>query len=128
MRDAFFHPRAPSSTMSGTLSDLTSEIGVIGAGAAGSWAAAAAARPGGTRCNLTTTLDSKHAAELFGREGARFLAPALRALSPQDLRARFEEWGVETTEAPLEKIFPKSGRARDVRDALEREVRAAGVR
>jgi hypothetical protein len=130
------------------LSELTSEIGVIGAGAAGSWAAAAAARAGrtvtllektprvgtkvlasgGTRCNLTTTLDAQHAAELFGKSGARFLAPALRALSPADLRARFEEWGVETVEAPLEKIFPKSGRARDVRDALEREVRASGAR
>ena len=115
-----------------TAADLTSEIGVIGAGAAGSWAAACAARAGrsvvllektprtgtkvlasgGTRCNLTTTLEARAAAELFGRDGARFLAPAFRALSPQDLRARFEALGVPTVEAPLEKIFPKSGRAR----------------
>ncbi|MDZ4773159.1 MAG: aminoacetone oxidase family FAD-binding enzyme [Planctomycetota bacterium] len=130
------------------MNDLTSAIGVIGAGAAGSWAAAVAARAGrsvtllektprlgtkvlasgGTRCNLTTTLDAKHAGALFGTAGARFLAPALRALSPQDVRARFEEWGVPTEEAPLEKIFPTSGRARDVRDALENEVRASGAR
>ncbi|MBL8859845.1 MAG: aminoacetone oxidase family FAD-binding enzyme [Planctomycetes bacterium] len=130
------------------MSAIASDIGVIGAGAAGMWAAAAAARlgrsvvllektprtgtkvlaSGGTRCNLTTTLDARHAAELFGREGARFLRPALRAVTPQDVRARFEEWGVPTQEAPLEKIFPTSGRARDVRDALEHEVRASGAR
>jgi predicted Rossmann fold flavoprotein len=124
------------------------DIAIVGAGAAGLWAAARAARAGrdvllfektprtgtkvlasgGTRCNLTTTLDPHAAAELFGPNGARFLAPALRALSPQDLRARFAELGVETVEAPLDKVFPETGRARDVRDALEREARAAGAR
>lgn len=124
------------------------EIAIVGAGAAGLWAAALAARAGrdilllektprtgtkvlasgGTRCNLTTTLDARPAGELFGPEGARFLRPALRALSPHELRRRFEALGVETVEAPLEKVFPKSGRARDVRDALEREVRSSGAR
>lgn len=123
------------------------EIVVVGAGAAGLWAAwraAAAGRrvlllektprtgtkilaSGGTHCNLTTTLEAKPAAALFGPEGARFLATALRLLPPSSVRERFEELGVETVEAPLEKIFPKSGRARDVRDALERAARASGV-
>lgn len=123
------------------------EVCVVGAGAAGLWAAACAARAGrsvlllektprtgtkvlasgGTRCNLTTTLEAGPAAELFGREGARFLAPAFRALSPRDLRDRFRELGVETVEEPLEKVFPKSGSAREVRDALERDARAAGA-
>lgn len=126
----------------------TCDIAIIGAGAAGLWAAACAARAGrdvwllektprtgtkvlasgGTRCNLTTTLDARAAGELFGHEGARFLRPALRALSPADLCQRFQDLGVETVEAPLEKIFPKSGRAREVRDALEREAREAGTR
>ena len=83
---------------------------------------------GGTRCNLTTTLDARAAADLFGREGARFLAPAFRALSPTDLRGRFAELGVETEEEPLEKIFPRHGGARAVRDALERDAREAGAR
>jgi predicted Rossmann fold flavoprotein len=129
-------------------SPLECEIAIVGAGAAGLWAAGRAARAGrdvlllektprtgtkvlasgGTHCNLTTTLDARAAGELFGPEGARFLAPALRALSPHDLRSRFAELGVETVEAPLEKVFPKTGRARDVRDALEREARAAGAR
>jgi predicted Rossmann fold flavoprotein len=124
-----------------------SDVCVVGAGAAGLWAAAAVARrgrsvlllektprtgtkvlaSGGTRCNLTTTLEAGPAAELFGREGARFLAPAFRALAPRDLRDRFLELGVETVEEPLEKIFPKSGGARGVRDTLEQDAVASGA-
>jgi len=83
---------------------------------------------GGTRCNLTTTLDATRAAELFGRDGARFLGPAFRALSPMDLREHFAALGVETVEEALEKVFPKTGGARAVRDALERDARDAGVK
>ncbi len=124
------------------------ELIVIGAGAAGLWAAARAGelgRPalvlektartgtkvlasGGTRCNLTTTLAPIEAARLFGPRGARFLDAALRALPPRAVRARFEQLGVPTVEAPLEKVFPASQRARDVRDALEGWARAAGAR
>jgi predicted Rossmann fold flavoprotein len=122
-------------------------IAVVGAGAAGLWAAreaaAAGARvvllektartgskvlaSGGTRCNLTTTLEPDAAAALFGKEGERFLASAFWNLPPLEVRRRFETWGVPTREAPLEKVFPASDRARDVRDALEREALAAGV-
>jgi len=127
---------------------VDSEICVVGAGAAGLWAATRAAgegrrvlllektprtgtkvlASGGTRCNLTTTLDVRSAAQLFGREGARFLEPAFRALSPADLRARFAGLGVETVEEPLEKVFPRSGNAREVRDALEQAAQSAGAR
>jgi len=122
-------------------------IVVVGAGAAGLWCAARAAElgarvlvlektprtgtkvlaSGGTRCNLTTTLGAEDAARLFGPEGARFLRPAFRALPPAAVRARFEALGVPTVEAPLEKVFPASQRAKDVRDALERWARAGGV-
>lgn len=120
---------------------------VVGAGAAGLWAAREAASTGervvllektprtgtkvlasgGTRCNLTTTLEPEEAAALFGSEGERFLRGAFWNLPPSEVRRRFEEWGVPTREAPLEKVFPASDRARDVRDALEREALAAGV-
>ncbi|MBK7641865.1 MAG: aminoacetone oxidase family FAD-binding enzyme [Planctomycetes bacterium] len=135
-------------------SELTSRIVIVGAGAAGLWAAGRAARAlaargetggvlliektprtgskvlasGGTRCNLTTTLGPAEAAKLFGHAGERFLKHAFRALPPQAVRARFAELGVPTEEAPLEKVFPVSGRAVDVRDALEREAREAGAR
>ncbi len=128
--------------------DAAADVAVVGAGAAGLWAAARAAElgravlllektpragtkvlaSGGTRCNLTTTLPPDEAARLFGPRGERFLRGALRALSPRDVRARFDALGVPTVEAPLEKVFPASDRARDVRDALERWARDALVR
>jgi predicted Rossmann fold flavoprotein len=124
------------------------EVVVVGAGAAGLWAAARAAElgaavtllektpragtkvlaSGGTRCNLTTTLGPQEAGRLFGPEGARFLAPALGSLSPEALRLVFAGLGVETVEAPLEKVFPRSGRARDVRNALQDWATGAGAR
>jgi len=120
---------------------------VVGAGAAGLWCAARAAElgqrvlllektpragtkvlaSGGTRCNLTTTLGPDAAARLFGPAGERFLRPAFRALSPADVRARFQALGVATVEAPLEKVFPASQRAKDVRDALVRWAGSGGV-
>lgn len=126
----------------------THELVVIGAGAAGLWAAARAGElgrralvlektartgtkvlaSGGTRCNLTTTLGPAEAARLFGPRGARFVGGALRALPPRAVRERFASLGVPTVEAPLEKVFPASQRARDVRDALEGWARTAGAR
>ena len=121
---------------------------VVGAGAAGLWAASRLVErgvpvlllekqprsgtkilaSGGTHCNLTTTLARDDARALFGKEGSRFLAPAFRALDPLALRERFEELGVPSVEAPLDKVFPASGRARDVRDALEQSVVSGGGR
>jgi predicted Rossmann fold flavoprotein len=123
-------------------------IVVIGAGAAGLWAAARMAErgrdvlllektqrtgtkvlaSGGTRCNLTTTLGPDDAARLFGRSGERFLRRAFRNLPPKKVREQFAQLGVPTVEAQLEKVFPESQKARDVRDALERWARGAGVR
>jgi predicted flavoprotein YhiN len=127
---------------------------VVGAGAAGLWAAERAARTqaevggevnvtvlektgrtgtkllasGGTHCNLTTTLEPDETAKLFGRVAERFLPPAFWNLPPLLLREHFHALGVETVEATLETALPKSNKARDVRDALERAARAAGVR
>ncbi|MEZ5976773.1 MAG: aminoacetone oxidase family FAD-binding enzyme [Planctomycetota bacterium] len=123
------------------------DVVVVGGGAAGLWAAWRAASlgarvlvlektprtgtkvlaSGGTHCNLTTTLGPDEARALFGPRAERFLAHAFWNLAPTDVRERFAEWGVPTVEAPLEKIFPASGRARDVRDALERAARGAGA-
>ncbi|HED64579.1 MAG TPA: aminoacetone oxidase family FAD-binding enzyme [Planctomycetes bacterium] len=124
------------------------DVLVVGAGAAGLWAAARAAEggarvclfektpragtkvlaSGGTHCNLTTTLPPEDAARLFGSAGARFLRHAFRALPPAAVREHFRTLGVETVEAPLDKVFPASGRARDVRDALRAWALRAGAR
>lgn len=131
--------------MPGALVDA--DLIIVGAGAAGLWAAATAAKcgaqvlllektiragtkvlaSGGTRCNLTTTLDSRGAAALFG-DARAFLTPALRALSPAAVVQHFHELGVPTTTEPeLEKVFPASQKAMDVRNALLRDATRAGV-
>lgn len=127
---------------------MENQVLVVGAGAAGLWAAARAAEAGaqvtllektprtgtkvlasgGTRCNLTTTLGAQAAGQLFGKKGSRFLRHALRILSPLELRRQFDVMGVPTVEAPLDKVFPESNRARDVRDALEARTLRAGVK
>ena len=127
--------------------ELDADVIVVGAGAAGLWAAGTAGAlgrsvlvvektaragskvlaSGGTRCNLTTTLGPDEAARLFGA-GERFIQPALRALPPAEVRARFHAMGVPTVEEPdLEKVFPASQRAIDVRDALYERARVAGA-
>lgn len=126
---------------------MDGDLLVIGAGAGGLWAAAAAARlglrvvlvektsragtkilaSGGNRCNLTTTLGADAAARLFG-DAERFLQPAMRALPPSAVVDRFHALGVPTvTEPHLEKVFPASQRAIDVRDALLEDALRAGV-
>lgn len=123
------------------------ELIVVGAGAAGLWAAAVGARAGrrtlvlektpragtkvlasgGSRCNLTTSLPPLEAARLFGTKGERFLRRAFSSLPPIAVRGHFEALGVPTEEAPLDKVFPSSQRAVDVRDALLRDARDAGA-
>lgn len=124
------------------------DVIVVGGGAAGLWCAEVAARggglrvlvlektprtgtkilaSGGTRCNVTTTLAPAEAAALFGPKGGRFLRHGFHALTPMDVRERFEGWGVPLDEAPLQKVFPASGNARDVRDALLGATQGAGA-
>jgi len=123
------------------------DVVVAGAGPAGLAAAIGAARrgrrvvlldqaarpgvkiliSGGNRCNLTHDCDAAEIARAFGRAGGRFLGHALRELGPRELKAWIESLGVPTKVEPGGKVFPVSDRANDVRDALERELRRAGV-
>ncbi len=129
------------------MSDIRTGICIVGAGAAGLWAAAACARSGaetlllektgrtgskvlssgGSRCNLTTTLSADETARHFGA-AHDFIRPAMRNLSPQRVRAHFEALGVATKVEPeLEKVFPRSDSALQVRNALERDARDSGA-
>jgi predicted Rossmann fold flavoprotein len=119
---------------------------VVGAGPAGLMAALKAAenknqvivleqnkRPGlkllasgGGRCNLTNVLNVLDFCEKFGRQG-RFMLKALNLLSPEDLRLFFARNGVETEITDGFHVFPKSGSARDVLNALLDICRRSGV-
>ena len=122
------------------------EIAILGAGAAGLFAATRAAErsrrtllleknrkpgtkilmSGGTRCNLTQATDRRGIVEAFGRQG-RFLHSALAVLGPEELVAIFEAEGVPTKVEPTGKIFPVSDRSVDVVEALKRMLQRSGA-
>jgi predicted Rossmann fold flavoprotein len=122
------------------------DVAVIGAGAAGMMAAARAAlrhprvvlleknrkagvkilMSGGTRCNITQATDRRGIVAAFGPQGS-FLHSALAALGPEELVALFNAEGVATKVEATGKVFPVSDSAVDVRDALLRLVKQAGV-
>jgi len=137
--------RAPPTE--GGMATLRTEICIVGAGAAGLWAAAACARrgaetlvlektgkpgtkilaSGGSRCNLTTMLDPDRTADHFG-PGRNFIRPALRNLSPAAVREHFASIGVPTkTEPAFEKVFPASDSALEVRNAMVTAAERAGA-
>jgi predicted Rossmann fold flavoprotein len=123
------------------------DVVVIGAGAAGLMAATVAARrgrrvllleknrrpglkiliSGGGRCNLTTTREGADLEAQYGPRRGRWLRHALRSFGPGDLRRHVETLGVRLQEEDLEKVFPVSGRAAEVVDALCADALAAGV-
>jgi predicted Rossmann fold flavoprotein len=120
---------------------------VLGAGAAGLIAAAYAARSGvrtllvekgrqtgikiliagGGHCNLTHDCSVREMLAGFDA-AASFLEPSMKAWSPRAVRRHFERIGVPTYVGERRKVWPVSRRARDVRNALESEARAAGAR
>ncbi|MHC5062465.1 MAG: BaiN/RdsA family NAD(P)/FAD-dependent oxidoreductase [Planctomycetota bacterium] len=123
------------------------EVVVVGAGAAGLMAAIQSggrgnrtllleknARPGlkilisgGGRCNLTTTKSGKSLEAEYGKRRGRWLLHALRAFQPGDLVELIESAGVPLREEDLDKIFPCSGKARDVLDCLLGLAEASAV-
>ena len=113
------------------------DVIVVGAGAAGLWAAATVARrgqrvllieknkklgvkilmSGGTRCNITHNASWREVADAFGKSQGRFLKYALATLTPEEVVDTFHRLGVATKVEETGKVFPQSDRAIDVRDA-----------
>lgn len=126
---------------------MIADVVVVGGGAAGLMAATVASRrgrrvvlleknrqpglkiliSGGGRCNLTTTRSGADLEAQYGGQRARFLRHALRAFPPHALCAYFESLGVALREEDLEKVFPVSGRAAEIRDALVADLAQAGA-
>jgi predicted Rossmann fold flavoprotein len=128
------------------MADVSWDVVVIGAGAAGLLAACRAAEcgrrtllleknrkpgvkilmSGGTRCNLTHAIDNRGIVEAFGPPG-RFLHSALAALSVDETIELFKSEGVATKVEETGKVFPVSNRAVDVLDALLRRLHRSGA-
>lgn len=122
------------------------KIAVIGGGPAGLFAAISAAAhgahvvlfernnklgikvlmSGGGRCNITNTGDVQHLVDSFPGNG-RFLRHAFHVLSNRDVLRLLAEEGVSTHVEDRGRVFPDSGKARDVVAAWERRARRLGV-
>ena len=132
--------------MSQPLEPTTSDIAIVGAGAAGLAAAIfarrlnpscsvvlldGAAKPGakilisgGSRCNVTNAVVSER--DFSGGKPA-VIRRILKSFPVSETIAWFASLGVPLHEEPHGKLFPDTNRSRDVLDALLREAAAAGV-
>jgi predicted Rossmann fold flavoprotein len=126
---------------------LSADVLIVGGGAAGLLCAGTAAflgkrvlalekmqRParkilvtGKGRCNLTNNCGTD---EFFAavRTNSRFLHSAFAAFSPRDTIALFEGLGVPLKTERGGRVFPVSGRAMDIADALVRYTRRNGAK
>lgn len=128
-------------------SSLTSAIAVVGGGAAGIFASLAASEAGvpvvlyerndeigikikisgGGKCNITHDADPSEMEDGFIPREARFLRYAFNELTSGEVLRRLHEQGVETYTRPNGRVFPVSGRSKDVLAAFERMLHRAGV-
>ncbi len=80
---------------------------------------------GGSRCNVSNTLELEEFAMRFGRSW-RFLLPALSRFHGETLRSFFSEYGVPLELTDGFHYFPASGKARDILELFLREITRAG--
>lgn len=128
------------------LNQLTHEIAIVGAGAAGLATAIfarrlnpshsivlidSAAKPGakilvsgGSRCNVTNVAVSERD---FNGGNPAVIRRILKAFPPNEVVDWFRSLGVALHEEAHGKLFPDSNRSRDVLNALLEECRASGV-
>lgn len=122
-------------------------IVVIGAGGAGLIAAWRAARlgatvrlfeknnrigiklliSGGGKCNITHAGSMEEVRSAFVQREARFLKPSFFRFTNDDIIGMVEDEGVKTYPRDNGRVFPVSGKAADVVDALKSHLVRAGV-
>ncbi len=128
------------------MENLEYDVVVIGAGAAGLMAAGTAARNGSRvlllekmekparkvritgkgRCNLTNARPPEELVQQV-RTNADFLAPAFAEFNNRSTMRFFERNGVKLETERGDRVFPKSGKAGDIANALEYYCRDNGV-
>ena len=126
---------------------MSLNILVVGGGAAGMMAAKYAADRGARvtliekneklgkkiyitgkgRCNVTNACDSEDLMKNLVRN-PRFLYSALSVLDNHGVMELFEGLGVRLKTERGDRVFPESDHASDITNALERDLRASGVR
>ncbi|MBR6752675.1 MAG: NAD(P)/FAD-dependent oxidoreductase [Clostridia bacterium] len=129
-----------------TQTEKTSDVMVIGGGAAGMMAALFAAQEGARvtllekneklgkkiyitgkgRCNVTNQCDMDTFLQNVP-QNPRFLYSALRLMNPDDLLFLLQQYGCETKVERGRRAFPVSDKASDVTKALEKALRQQGV-
>jgi predicted Rossmann fold flavoprotein len=82
---------------------------------------------GGGKCNVTHVGTTDELCTAFKPRQARFLKPSFFRFSSDDIIRLIEAHGVKTLVRPNGRVFPQSGRADQIVDALEAMVREAGV-
>ena len=125
---------------------MASDILVIGGGAAGMMAAITAARAGKSvillekndrlgkkllitgkgRCNVTNDCTADEVLKNTPRNG-KFLFSAMAAFPPEKAMAFFEDAGCALKTERGSRVFPTTDRSQTVLDALQRELKSAGV-
>jgi predicted Rossmann fold flavoprotein len=82
---------------------------------------------GGGKCNITHGGDMESLRRAFEPEEARFLRPAFRRFTNEEVLDLLRVRGVSVHTRPDGRVFPDSGRADDVTDALAWHMARAGV-
>lgn len=82
---------------------------------------------GGGKCNITHGGPMEEVRKAFAPEEARFLAACFRRFTNEDILDLLRQRGVTVHTRPDGRVFPDSGRADDVVDALQWHLREVGV-
>ncbi len=129
------------------LHESTTDVAVIGAGAAGMFAAIAAAENGAKvtviernekvgrklaitgkgRCNVTNDCGADEVMKNLPKN-PRFMFSALSEMPPSEIKAFFEREGVPLKTERGNRVFPVSDKAYDIVDALYNKMKKLGVR